>query len=140
KYSGTKSSGRSSPEACAWRKALHTRNRSSASRPTPPELSNTTNYRKRSSDVSKQRGLPSQRRMRHDFHFLDNLTSGPATGLGQGSPQHQPYRESAAARAQFVRGSGRSRKTLREVPVHARGRREEAWKIQNLDHRNAYAQ
>ena len=36
--------------------------------------------------MSKQRGLPSQRRMRHDFHFVDNLTSGPPTGVGRMIP------------------------------------------------------
>src|SRR2546427_5181189 len=86
KCSGTRCSGRLFRGACAWRKALHTRNQSSASRLTPLEPSNTTNSRKRSSDVSKQRGLPSQRRMRHDYHFVDNLTSGPSTAIGRMIP------------------------------------------------------
>lgn len=36
--------------------------------------------------MSKQRGLPNNRRMRHDYHFVDNLTSGPATSLGRMIP------------------------------------------------------
>src|SRR2546425_6442504 len=86
KCSGTRCSGRLFRGACRWRNALHTRNQSSASRLTPLEPSNTTNSRKRSSDVSKQRGLPSQRRMRHDYHFVDNLTSGPPTAVGRMIP------------------------------------------------------
>src|SRR5206468_13043665 len=58
----------------------------SASHTTPPERSNTINFQKRSSVVSKQRGLPSQRRMRHDYHFVDNLTSGPSTAIGRMIP------------------------------------------------------
>ena len=33
--------------------------------------------------MSKQRGLPTQRKMRHDFHFVDNLSSAPAAGVGR---------------------------------------------------------
>jgi ParB family transcriptional regulator, chromosome partitioning protein len=36
--------------------------------------------------VSKQRGLPVQRRMRHDFHFVDNLTGTPAPSVGRMIP------------------------------------------------------
>jgi len=36
--------------------------------------------------VSKQRGLPVQRKMRHDYHFVDNLSAGPATGVGRMIP------------------------------------------------------
>jgi ParB family chromosome partitioning protein len=36
--------------------------------------------------VSKQRGLPGSRRMRHDQHFVDNLGSGPVTSLGRMIP------------------------------------------------------
>src|SRR6266446_129460 len=86
KCSETRSSGRSFRGAFASKKARRIRNRSSASRPTQRERSNTTNFRKRSSDVSKQRGLPEQRRMRHDFHFVDNLTGAPSPGVGRMIP------------------------------------------------------
>ncbi len=33
--------------------------------------------------MSKQRGLPAERRMRHDFHFVDHLTAGPITSVGK---------------------------------------------------------
>jgi len=39
--------------------------------------------------VSKQRGLPTNRRMRHDQHFVDNLTSGPAESIGRLIPIDQ---------------------------------------------------
>ncbi|MBI4168562.1 MAG: ParB/RepB/Spo0J family partition protein [Acidobacteria bacterium] len=49
--------------------------------------------------MSKQRGLPIQRRMRHDYHFVDNLSTGPAIAVGRMIPldllvpnPHQPRR------------------------------------------------
>jgi ParB family transcriptional regulator, chromosome partitioning protein len=36
--------------------------------------------------VSKQRGLPTDRRMRHDYHFVDQLVSPPASGVGRMIP------------------------------------------------------
>jgi ParB family transcriptional regulator, chromosome partitioning protein len=36
--------------------------------------------------VSKQRGLPVQRRMRHDYHFVDNLSAGPTVSVGRMIP------------------------------------------------------
>jgi len=36
--------------------------------------------------VSKQKGLPANRRMRHDFHFVDHLTSGQGTSVGRMIP------------------------------------------------------
>src|SRR6266568_4412435 len=81
-----KSSGRSYPGASASKRVRHTRSRFSALRRIPQGLLNTTSFRKRSSDVSKQRGLPTQRRMRHDFHFVDNLTSAPGAGVGRMIP------------------------------------------------------
>lgn len=33
--------------------------------------------------MSKQRGLPVQRRMRHDFHFVDNLSGPAGAGIGK---------------------------------------------------------
>ena len=36
--------------------------------------------------MSKQRGLPVNRRMRHDYHFVDNLTAGPSATLGRMIP------------------------------------------------------
>ena len=52
--------------------------------------------------MSKQRGLPSQRRMRHDYHFVDNLSAGPGSAVGRMIPldllipnPHQPRRSFA---------------------------------------------
>src|SRR6185295_18968718 len=86
KSSATRSSGPSSPGASGSKRARRTRNRSSALLPIPPERSNTTNSRKRSLDVSKQRGLPVQRKVRHDFHFVDNLSAGPVPSVGRMIP------------------------------------------------------
>lgn len=36
--------------------------------------------------MSKQRGLPNNRRMRHDNHFVDHLTAGPAAAVGRMVP------------------------------------------------------
>jgi ParB family transcriptional regulator, chromosome partitioning protein len=36
--------------------------------------------------VSKQRGLPTNRRMRHDYHFVDHLVAAPATSIGRMIP------------------------------------------------------
>ena len=36
--------------------------------------------------MSKQRGLPVQRKMRHDYHFVDNLSTGPEPGVGRMIP------------------------------------------------------
>jgi ParB family chromosome partitioning protein len=36
--------------------------------------------------VSKQRGLPTERRMRHDFHFVDHLTTAPTPSVGRMLP------------------------------------------------------
>ena len=36
--------------------------------------------------MSKQRGLPANRRMRHDYHFVDNLTAGPSATIGRMIP------------------------------------------------------
>jgi len=36
--------------------------------------------------VSKQRGLPTDRRMRHDYHFVDQLAAPPAAGVGRMIP------------------------------------------------------
>lgn len=36
--------------------------------------------------MSKQRGLPDHRRMRHDYHFVDNLSTGPASSIGRMIP------------------------------------------------------
>lgn len=44
---------------------------------------NTTNFLKRSSDVSKRAGLPLDRRMRHDTHFVEEVTSGRHTAIGR---------------------------------------------------------
>jgi ParB family chromosome partitioning protein len=40
-------------------------------------------------DVSKQRGLPTNRRMRHDQHFVDNLVSAPNDSIGRMIPIDQ---------------------------------------------------
>jgi len=39
--------------------------------------------------VSKQRGLPTNRRMRHDQHFVDNLVAGPSESIGRLIPIDQ---------------------------------------------------
>lgn len=39
--------------------------------------------------MSKQKGLPANRRMRHDFHFVDHLTAGQATTVGKMIPLDQ---------------------------------------------------
>jgi len=39
--------------------------------------------------VSKQRGLPTNRRMRHDQHFVDNLVSAPNDSIGRMIPIDQ---------------------------------------------------
>ena len=36
--------------------------------------------------MSKQRGLPVQRKMRHDYHFVDNLSTGAEPGVGRMIP------------------------------------------------------
>jgi ParB family chromosome partitioning protein len=36
--------------------------------------------------VSKQRGLPANRRMRHDHHFVDNLAAGSTSAIGRMIP------------------------------------------------------
>ena len=36
--------------------------------------------------MSKQRGLPTDRRMRHDYHFVDQLAAPPAAGVGRMIP------------------------------------------------------
>ena len=36
--------------------------------------------------MSKQKGLPEFRRMRHDFHFVDNLSSGSTVTVGRMIP------------------------------------------------------
>lgn len=39
--------------------------------------------------MSKQRGLPTNRRMRHDQHFVDNLVAGPSESIGRLIPIDQ---------------------------------------------------
>ena len=39
--------------------------------------------------MSKQRGLPTNRRMRHDQHFVDNLVTGPSESIGRLIPIDQ---------------------------------------------------
>lgn len=39
--------------------------------------------------MSKQRGLPDNRRMRHDHHFVDHLVAAPAGGVGRMIPIEQ---------------------------------------------------
>lgn len=36
--------------------------------------------------MSKQRGLPTDRRMRHDYHFVDQLAAPPSAGVGRMIP------------------------------------------------------
>ena len=36
--------------------------------------------------MSKQRGLPAERRMRHDYHFVDYLSTGPSQSIGRMVP------------------------------------------------------
>lgn len=36
--------------------------------------------------MSKQRGLPTNRRMRHDYHFVDHLVAAPAESVGRMVP------------------------------------------------------
>src|SRR5262249_55514630 len=74
-----RSSRPSSRRTCVSRRALPTRNRSSASRPTAAGRLTITDYPRRSSAVSKLRGLPSEIRMRHDVHFVEELSAPRAT-------------------------------------------------------------
>src|SRR5262249_54269698 len=86
KSSARRYSRRSSRAASASRKARRTKSRSSPLRRTRQGRCSITSSPRRSLDVSKQRGLPNNRRMRHDYHFVDHLATGPSASIGKMIP------------------------------------------------------
>src|SRR4030095_11770746 len=81
--SAIRSSRPRSARASASKRVPPTRSPSSRSLPTRPVHSSTTNSLKRSWDVSRKAGLPLDKRMRHDTHFVEEVTSGKHTAIGR---------------------------------------------------------
>src|SRR6185503_13701711 len=88
--SATRSSRRRSARASGWRRARPTGSRSSPSRRAAAAPTSTTSSPRRCSAVSepatRRRGLPTQVKMRHSHHFVDELTARSETPVGRFVP------------------------------------------------------
>src|SRR5437764_13300762 len=68
---------------CGWRKARRTRRRFSRSRRNHPGRRSTKSLLRRSSNVLKKAGLPVTLKMRHDAHYIEQLTSYSGAAVGR---------------------------------------------------------
>src|SRR5215467_4160554 len=69
-----------------WKKARRTRRPSSRLHPILRALLNISNFRTRCWIVSKKAGLPVTVKMRHDFHYVDELSSRSGAPVGRMIP------------------------------------------------------